>query len=53
MSVGLSITLSQDTQVSNFICSRIVGTLPVANPGGSTLTLPVANPGGPDLPAQT
>ena len=27
MSVGLSITLSQDTQVSNFICSRIVETI--------------------------
>ena len=27
MSVGLSITLSQDIQVSNLVCSRIVGTI--------------------------
>ena len=27
MSVGLSIILSQDIQVSNFACSRIVGTI--------------------------
>ena len=27
MSVGLSITLSQDIQVSNFVCSLIVGTI--------------------------
>ena len=45
MSVGLSITLSQDIQVSNFVCCPIVGR--------STLTLPEANRSGPDLPAQT
>ena len=27
MSVGLSITLSQDIQVSDFVCSPIVGTI--------------------------
>ena len=27
MSVGLSITISQDIQVSNFVCSPIVGTI--------------------------
>ena len=27
MSVGLSITLSQDIQASNFVCSSIVGTI--------------------------
>ena len=27
MSVSLSITLSQDIQVSNIVCSRIVGTI--------------------------
>ena len=27
MSVGLSIILSQDIQVSNFVCSAIVGTI--------------------------
>ena len=27
MSVGLSITLSQDIQASNFVCSPIVGTI--------------------------
>ena len=29
MSVGLSITLSQGIQVSNFVCSRIAGTIDV------------------------
>ena len=27
MSVGLSITSSQETQVSNFVCSHVVGTI--------------------------
>ena len=45
MFVGLSITLSQDIQPSNFVCSPIVGTINADEP--------VANPSGPDLPAPT
>ena len=46
MSVGLSITLLQDIQVFNFVCSPIVGTIDVdVNSGKSRWSGPPAQTG--------